>query len=115
MRPSRHRLSERGFSMVELLVAMLIGLIGMIIIFQVFEVSESIKRTTTSGGDAQQNGAVALYVIEHDLRNAGMGFNVAPFAGCNILAFDSQRATPNFTMSLVPALLTPGAAATIPD
>ena len=37
MRPSRYRVSERGFSMVELLVAMLIGLIGMIIIFQVFE------------------------------------------------------------------------------
>jgi len=40
MRAFQHRVSERGFSMVELLVAMLIGLIGMIIIFQVFEVSE---------------------------------------------------------------------------
>jgi len=98
--------------MVELLIAMLIGLIGMIIIFQVFEVSEGIKRTTTSGGDAQQNGAVALYVVEHDLRNAGMGFNDAPFAGCNILAFDSQRVTPNFTMTLVPALIcAPGSTA----
>ena len=42
--------NTRGFSMVELLVAMTISLIGMIIIFQVFEVSENIKRTTTSGG-----------------------------------------------------------------
>ena len=114
MRPFPH-LSNRGFSIVELLVAMLIGLIGMIIIFQVFEVSEGIKRTTTSGGDAQQNGAVALYVIEHDLRNAGMGFNDVSYAGCNILAWDSKRATPDFTMSLVPVLITPGAAATIPD
>jgi type IV pilus assembly protein PilW len=95
----------RGFSLVELMVAMLIGLIGMIIIFQVFEVSEGIKRTTTSGGDAQQNGAVALYVLEHDLRNAGMGFNDVSNAGCGILAYDSSRATPDFNLMLVPALI----------
>jgi len=114
MRPIPHP-SERGFSMVELMVAMLIGLIGMIIIFQVFEVSEGIKRTTTSGGDAQQNGAIALYVMEHDLRNAGMGFNDVSYAGCKIVAYDSQRATPDFTMKLVPVLITPGATAKVPD
>src|SRR5216683_16905 len=112
MRSSRHRVSGRGFSMVELLVAMLIGLIGMIIIFQVFEVSEGIKRSTTSGGDAQQNGAIALYVMEHDLRNSGMGFNDASFAGCKILAYDSKRAVPDFTMMLAPALIcAPGSTA----
>jgi type IV pilus assembly protein PilW len=106
--------------MIELMVAMLIGLIGIIIIFQVFEVSEGIKRATTGGGDAQQNGAVALYVIEHDVRNAGMGFNDTPFAGCNVVGYDSKRAVPDFpplgeTMQLVPVLITAGAAATTPD
>ena len=114
MRPIPHP-SERGFSMVELMVAMLIGLIGMIIIFQVFEVSEGIKRTTTSGGDAQQNGAIALYVMEHDLRNAGMGFNDVSYAGCRVLAYDSKRATPDFTMTLVPVSITPGATAKVAD
>ena len=95
----------RGFSIVELMVAMLIALIGTIIIFQVFEVSEGIKRTTTTGGDAQQNGAIALYVIEHDLRNAGMGFNDTGNAGCRILAFDRLRAVPNFSLLLAPALI----------
>jgi type IV pilus assembly protein PilW len=112
--------SLRGFSMIELMVAMLIGLIGMVIIFQVFEVSEGIKRTTTSGGDAQQNGAVALYLIEHDLRNAGAGFNDTPTAGCQVIGFDSKRATPNFptapdTILLVPARITSTGAATSPD
>jgi type IV pilus assembly protein PilW len=97
------------------MVAMLIGLIGMIIIFQVFEVSEGIKRTTTSGGDAQQNGAIALYVIEHDLRNAGMGFNDVSYAGCKVVAYDSKRAAPDFTMKLVPVSITPGATAKVPD
>jgi len=95
----------RGFSMVELMVAMLIGLLGTIIIFQVFEVSEGIKRTTTSGGDTQQNGAIAMYVIERDLRSAGMGYNDTQLAGCDIRAYDSKRSTPDIpagTMKLVP-------------
>jgi type IV pilus assembly protein PilW len=120
MRPVEN-VSVRGFSMIELMVAMLIGLIGMIIIFQVFEVSEGIKRTTTSGGDAQQNGAVALFVIERDLRSAGNGFNETPMAGCEIIGFDSKRgATPDFppvgtTMLLVPARITSTGVATDPD
>jgi type IV pilus assembly protein PilW len=120
MRPSRHGVSERGFSMVELLVAMLIGLIGMIIIFQVFEVSEGIKRSTTSGGDAQQNGVIALYSMERDFKNAGMGFNDTTFVGCNIVGYDNKRATPDFppagvTMKLAPVFITSGAATTAPD
>jgi type IV pilus assembly protein PilW len=120
MRAFRHRVSERGFSMVELLVAMLIGLIGMIIIFQVFEVSEGIKRSTTSGGDAQQNGVIALYTMERDFKNAGMGFNDTTFVGCNIIGWDRIRATQDFppagvTMKLAPVFITSGAATTAPD
>src|SRR2546430_8649133 len=96
MRASRHRVFERGFSMVELLVAMLIGLIGMIIIFQVFEVSEGIKRTTTSGGDAQQNGVIALYTMERGFKDAGMGIKDTGFVGCHIIGYDNKRATPHF-------------------
>lgn len=64
-----------GFSLVDIMVGMVISLIGVIIIFQVFSVSEGVKRTTTSGGDAQQNGAAALFVMERALREAGYGMN----------------------------------------
>ena len=47
---SRHA----GFSLVELMVAVVIGLIGKLVMFQVFAVSEGQKRTTASGGDGQQ-------------------------------------------------------------
>jgi type IV pilus assembly protein PilW len=116
----RHARSD-GFSMVELLVAMLIGLIGTVVIFQVFEVSEGIKRRTTSGGDAQQNGAIALYLMEQDLRNAGMGINETTFSGtCNMVGFDSTQSPQNFpgaptTLPVVPVRIQTGAAATTPD
>lgn len=71
-----------GFSLVEVMVGMVIALFGVIIIFQVFSVSEGIKRTTTSGGDALQNGASALSAVERSLKEAGYGIfsstNLAP-------------------------------------
>ena len=111
---------ERGMSMVELMVAMVIGLIGMVIIFQVFEVSEGIRRTTTSGGDAQQNGTLALYRIERDLRNAGMGFNDSSVLGCNLVGYDKLRAPTDFpaggqTLLVVPVRVVPGGSVTVPD
>ena len=106
--------------MVELMVAMVISLIGVIIIFQVFETSEGVRRTATSGGDAQQNGAVALYFMERDLRNAGMSINDTIYAGCNMIGSDSSRTTPNFPplgnpMILAPAFITAGVDAQTPD
>lgn len=66
-----------GFSIVDIMVGMVISLIGVIIIFQVFSNSENIKRTTISGGDAQQNGAAALFVMERALKEAGYGMNAS--------------------------------------
>jgi type IV pilus assembly protein PilW len=112
----RKRRYAAGMSMIELMVAMAISLIGTIIIFQVFEVSEGIRRTTTSGGDAQQNGVIGLYVIENDLRNAGMGFNDTSYAGCNAVAYDALRPTATtYSIPMVPVSITGGAAATTPD
>ena len=115
--PAPRRL-QAGLSMVELMVAMVIALIGTIIMFQVFEVSEGIKRTTSSGGDSQQNGVLALYVMENDLRQAGMGFSDTGFAGCNVLAYDNPPPSGparNFTMTLVPVSITAGGNAQTPD
>lgn len=120
MRTANSARASRGFSMVELMVAMTIGLIGVIIIFQVFETSEGVRRTTVSGGDAQQNGAIALYSLEHDLRNGGMGINDTGWAGCNVVGSDSARSTPAFptagnTMVLAPVQIVFGANGQTPD
>jgi type IV pilus assembly protein PilW len=103
-----------GFSLVEVLVAMVIALLGTIIIFQVFAVSEDIKRTSTSGGDAQQSGMLALFSIERDARMSGYGINYAPLLGCRVITHDSGPPARDFTFNLVSAEITDGAAGT-PD
>src|SRR5215470_1136882 len=92
---------QRGFGIVEVMVAMVIALIGMIVIFQIFEISESYNRTAVSGSDAQQNGAYSLYVLQQEIRESGWGFNNSQALGCNVLAY-------NATLGGPPALLTPG-------
>lgn len=90
----------QGFSLVEILVAMVISLLGILIIFQVFEMSEGIKRTSTSGGDAQQNGLLALVAIERAARMSGFGINYAPLLGCTVQGSESGR---NITFTLTAA------------
>jgi len=63
----------RGFSLIELLVGLAIGMIGVVIMMQIFSVSEAFKRTTTGGDDAQNNGAISLYGLQRDIRMAGEG------------------------------------------
>lgn len=72
---SNPRNNQAGFSLVDVMVGMVLSLLGTIVIFQVFGASESIKRTTTSGGEAQQNGVAALFMVERALKEAGYGIN----------------------------------------
>ena len=74
--------SNRGIGLVELMVGMVIALASMIVIMQVFSQSEGQKRTATFGGDAQTNGAVALYTLERDARLAGFGIANAGLLNC---------------------------------
>ncbi len=76
-----------GFSIIELLVAMVISLVTVVVIGQVMAVSEEHKRAATTGSDAMVNGALALYAIERDAKSAGYGMTTAlDSLGCEIRA-----------------------------
>ena len=75
----------RGFSLVEIMVGMLIGMLGIIVMMQLFALTEGQKRTTTGAGDAQNAGAIALYGLQRDLRQGGYGITDIRLLGCNIL------------------------------
>ncbi len=107
--PVRPRDSQRGFSLLEIMVGVAIGLIGIVVIFQVLAVWETRKRTTTSGSDAQIAGTIAMFNLERDLKLAGYGFGNSTFMGCTVNAYDPLRAPTNFTFALSPVVITDGA------
>ena len=102
--PSRqlNRRHHTGFSLVEIMVGMVIGLLSTIIVMQVFATFEGQKRTTTGGSDAQTNGGVGLYTIERDIRMGGYGF--ADATGCALASSFSG-------VALAPLVLAPVAIA----
>ena len=80
--PISAKVCQSGMSLVELMVGMLVGLIGIIIISQMYITNEQYKRSTTGAGSAQVNGAIALYTLERDIRMAGYGINHPDAMGC---------------------------------
>jgi type IV pilus assembly protein PilW len=94
---------QRGFSLVELMVGMLVSLLCMLAIMAAFALYEGKKRTTTSGNDAQQNGSYALYTLERQLRTAGssivQGYNYGLW-GCPVTAYTT---TPTGKVQTLPA------------
>jgi len=94
----RRGLTQAGFSLVELMVGLTVGLIVILVVTQTLAIFEGQKRTTTSGADAQQSGLLGLFSIEQDVRMAGAGFNSIPTFSCvNFYSYyqeNSSSATP---------------------
>lgn len=96
-----------GMSLMEILVAMAIGLIGVVVITQTYLVNENYKRSTTSAGGAQTNGALALYTIERDARMGGWGITWSSTLGCSSLQwyYNGQYSNPPAAGGTLPALV----------
>src|SRR5664279_3864266 len=62
--------AQHGFSLIEIMIGIVIGLIAVLVIYQVFALAEGIKRNTTSVGDAQQNGLLSSFILNVQLANA---------------------------------------------
>ncbi len=114
-----HRIKQLGMSLIELMVAMAIGLVVMLVVFQLFSVSEGTRRTSVAGSDAQMSAAIAITAIQDQLRNAGYGLvdqyrdlaNTAfPALGCNVAGTDVRTGAPvAFNFPLAPVVITQGA------
>ena len=82
--PTPPRRPARGVSLIELMIGMAIGLLAVLVMTQVTVVFEGRKRSTTSGSDAQVNGALALQTLQRDIQMAGYGMTSGGAAGCTL-------------------------------
>src|ERR1700704_829651 len=85
-------MNHKGMTLIELMVAMTIGLGITLAITSVLIASENHKRTTTSTNDAQQTGSYAYYALDKALRGAGSSIAESAFPtdvgilGCHLNA-----------------------------
>ena len=83
-----HSKYQRGFTLIEVLVGLGIGLIGIVVMFRMVALWDTHTRSATAGSDTQVSGTLAMFSLERDLKQSGMGFGNAdaPYMGCLITA-----------------------------
>jgi len=79
-----------GFSIVELMVAVVVGMIAVIFATRLLVTSEQQKSAAVGGSDSMQNGMLAMFQINTDAAQAGWGINDALINGCNTLMQDTE-------------------------
>jgi type IV pilus assembly protein PilW len=105
------RRQQLGFTLVELMVGMLVGLLSTLVIANLLTSSEGNKRSATSGSDAQVNGGLAVYALQRQLKMAGYGLTTEGTAlGCTLSARFGGAAVASLPPTLAPVLITAGAA-----
>ena len=81
------RTVRAGFSLIEVMVGVTIGLLVVLVAFQVLQGAGPGRLAAVSGANAAVNAALGLHAIERDARNAGYGLTMLRSAiGCPIHA-----------------------------
>lgn len=101
------RAVTRGVTLIELMIGLLLGLVVVLVTAQVLSFAEGQKRATTSGSDAQVNGALALYTLQREIQMAGYGLiNELSVLGCPVHANHATGGAHDWP--LVPVTITAG-------
>ena len=103
----RSRCYQAGFTLVELMVGLAIGMIATVVIIQVMSVFEAQRRSTAGSANAQTNGGIALNAIVREAQMAGYPLFPATDSPmeCTTLTFGATSIA-----SIVPVTITDGVA-----
>lgn len=86
--PRRARSHAGGFSIVELMVSVAIGLLALMFATRMITGGEQTKQAALGGSDAMQNGMMAMFSMTGDIAQAGFGLNDPLLAGCDTTMAD---------------------------
>jgi type IV pilus assembly protein PilW len=79
-----------GFSLVELMVSVVIGLLALVFATRLVVSGEQNKDAAVGGSDAMQNGMLALFSLGGDAADAGWGLNDTMLSGCDTVFSDAN-------------------------
>lgn len=96
------RAAQHGLTLIELLVAMVIGLVVVLAVTSAVTVGEAHKRSTTSTNDMNQSGSYAAYMIDRLLRSAGSGFAQTGTRGLFGCKLSASRLIGGTTTTILP-------------
>ncbi len=110
---TRRTLNCNGFSLIEMLVGLAIGLITTLVITQAIIAYEGQKRGTSGSSEAQTSGSIALYMMQRGVQMAGYGLPIyssnSPLNCSNSnQTFDHDADTSTAEMGISPVFIVDG-------
>lgn len=88
MNPLRSR--QHGFSIVELMVSIAIGLLALMFATRMVAGTSQARDAALGGSESMQNGVLAMYSIGNDAAQAGWGLNDPLVVGCDTILSDTS-------------------------
>ncbi len=99
----------QGFTLIELMVGLVVGLLSSLAITQIMLTAEGVKRTVTTGAQSQTNGLLAITTLRQNIEMAGYGFSTEVSSlGCPLVTKYDGAAVTGFPEFLVPVVITSG-------
>jgi len=95
---------QSGFGLVETMVGILIGLVVLLVIYNVLSLAEGYKRTTIGVADTQTTGLFAQFVLNREISNGGNGIAIGlpDFGTCN----NGPSGVGDWRLKPIPVLIT---------
>ncbi|MBM3392567.1 MAG: hypothetical protein FJY34_11450 [Betaproteobacteria bacterium] len=110
--PSTLPRRQGGLSLIELMIAVLIGLIVILVVTQFALTFEAQKRATVGTAGAMDEGAVGLHALRRSVQSAGYGMADPDLIACLVQAHEANPDNPitaaDFTFTIYPVLITQG-------
>jgi hypothetical protein len=75
VRISSIRAAQHGAGIVETMIGILIGMLVVLVVYNMLSVAEGYKRMTTGVADSQITGLLAHFIVSQDAANAGSGLS----------------------------------------
>ena len=109
MNRAHRSVAQAGFSLLEMMIAVVIGLFSVLVITQVMSGTSISRRIAMGGGDAQLNGVAGVRALAMDIEQAGLGLQSFNLLGCSLTYGTVNDG--NVTLpALAPVIVNPAAA-----
>ncbi|MCL2872662.1 MAG: prepilin-type N-terminal cleavage/methylation domain-containing protein [Betaproteobacteria bacterium] len=103
---------QKGFSLIELMVAVVIGMVAVYATYRIYQNVEGNYRSTDTANEAQVTGLYAMLTVSKELSNAGAGFmNNTAMGGTGSTALQILKNCVDLTAFFPPTPSTPAGGA----
>lgn len=110
MKTHQNPANQAGFSLIDMMVGTIIGLLTILAIMYSFKAFEGQKRTTDSLSGAQSDGLMAIATLDNSIRQAGVGLFTNGSLLCSSVNIYNNGSTVANGAQMMPVLLTDGGA-----